>query len=283
MKGYQILEIMLVPLRKYLGKNSINEKELERIIPLLKNVTILSSLIYRQKIDGFQRVTVNDWIPDVNGRVEYIKHLKYPPKEYIKKYGRANLIGQSVLYATFDYITALSEMRPDIGNTITVSFWKLKSDYALSVTPIYKNTTKDGVVHNELSLRANVMSKQMLKQYDENVRMQIDIIVKFIADAFSKDVEDGNHFDYYLSAYYANKLFYEFENETIDAILYPSVRQSLTLSNIALKPEIFDKYYELDKVEESVILSKPSIGSRGWNMRGTGYSKTFTDEKIIWE
>jgi len=212
MEGYQILEYNLRPLKKYLGKNTISEKDLDFIKQILQNVTFLSSLIYKQRIDGFQRVTVNSWIKDINRRVEYIKHLKNPPKECVKKYGRANMIGQSILYATFDYITALSEIRPEVGEKITVSFWKLKSDYDLCVTPIFKNSTKDGVIHNELSLRAGILSNKMLKQYDSNMKKQIEIILQFVADAFSKEVQEGNHFDYYLSSHYANKLFYEFEN-----------------------------------------------------------------------
>jgi hypothetical protein len=282
MKGHQILEYKLLPLKKYLEKNSITEEDLFIIKPILQDITLLSSLMYRQRIDRFQRVTVNSWIKDVNGRVEYIKHLKNPPKESVKKYGRANLIGQSVLYATFDYITALSEMRPETNETITVSYWKLKSEYDLCVTPIYKNSTKDGVVHNELSLRAQILSYKMLNQYDENVKNQIQIILQFIADAFSKEVQEGNHFDYFLSSHYANRLLYEFENGEIDGILYPSVRQSLTLSNIALKQEIFDQYFEIEKVEESIITSKPTIGQNGWTMKGTGYSTKFEDGKIIW-
>jgi len=283
MEGHQILEYKLMPLRKYLEKNSITEKELDKIIPILKDVDLLSTLMYRQRIDSFQRVTVNNWISDIHGRVEFIKHLKNPPKEYVKKYGRANIIGQSILYATFDYLTALSEMRPEVNDTITVSYWKLKSDYDLSVTPIFKNSTKDGIVHNELSLRARILANNMLNQYDENVKKQIETILQFIADAFSKEIEDSNKFDYYLSAHYANRLLYEFENGELDGILYPSVRQSLTLSNLALKPEIFDKYFELEKVEESIIVSRPSIGAKGWNLRGTGYSTKFENGKIIWE
>jgi len=283
MRGYHIVENKLLPLRKYLTKNSINEKELKKIIPILKDVNLLSSLIYRQRIDAFQRVTVNDWISEVDGRAKFIKHLKYPPEEYVRKYGRANMKNQSVLYATFDYITALSEMRPEINDTITVSYWKLKSDYDLCVTPIFNNSTKDGIVHNELSLRARILANKRLKQYDENIRKQIEIILQFIADVFSKEVEDGNHFDYYLSSHYANRLLYEFENGKLDAILYPSVRQSLTLSNIALKPEIFDKYYELEKVEESVIVSRPNTKLTGWNLKGTGYSTSFENGKILWD
>ena len=96
MEGYQILEYKLKPLRKYLEKNSISENDLSLIKSILQEITLLSSLMYRQRIDGFQRVTVNNWIKDINGRVEFIKHLKNPPKECVNKYGRANLINQSV-------------------------------------------------------------------------------------------------------------------------------------------------------------------------------------------
>lgn len=283
MEEHQILEAKLQSLRKYLQKNSINESELEVIIPVLKELDLLSSLIYKKRIDLFQRVTVNSWIPEVNGRVEFIKHLKNPPKECVKKYGRANIIGQSIFYGTFDYITALSEMRPEVNETITVSHWKLKTDYDLCLTPIFKNSSKNGIVHNELSLRASVLAKDKLLHYKDNIRGEIEIILQFIADAFSKEVEEGNHYDYYLSSHYANRLLYEFENGKIDGILYPSVRQSLTLSNIALKPEVFNKHFKLEKVEESVIISKPTSESKGWIMEGTGYSTNFKEGKILWE
>ena len=86
MEAHQILESKLQPLKMYLEKNSITEIELDKIKPILQDVIILSTLMYRQRIDRFQRVTVNNWIEDVDGRVEYIKHLKNPPKECVKKY-----------------------------------------------------------------------------------------------------------------------------------------------------------------------------------------------------
>lgn len=281
MQGYQILEAKLLPLRKFLRKNSINEKEVEVIKNFLKEVEMISGLVYRQKIEKFQRVTVNSWIEGVDDRIDYVKHLKNPPVEYVKKYGRANVVEQSVLYATFDYLTALSEMRPKVGDKITVSFWKLNTDYDLCVTPIFKRMVR-GEVQNELSLRAQIQVYNILNKYELNIRKQIEIILDFIADTFSKEIQDGNHFDYYLSSHYANRLFNEFENGEVDAILYPSVRQSLAFSNIALKPEVFNEHYVLEKVEESIITSRPILGYNGWTMDGTGYSQDFENGKIIW-
>ena len=208
--------------------------------------------------------------------------MKYPPKECVKKYGRANKIQESILYATFDILTALSEMRPKVGDLITISTWKLKTNYDLIVTPIFKNTTKNGEVHNAMSLRAEIEYKKALRQYDEQLQKQLDIIIQFITDCFNKEVDNTNHYDYFLSSHYASKIFWEFQNGEIDAILYPSVRQSLTLNNIAIKPTIFDLNYELDTVEESIVIKVPNKESKGWNMNGTGISKTFNNNLIIW-
>jgi len=284
MLGHEILLQNLFPLRHFLTKNSINERNIEWLKKYLESITLLTSLTYKQKIETFRRVTINSNILGDNTRISEIKYLKYPPKEFVKKYGRANNIGESVLYATFDPITALSEMRPKLGDLITISTWKLKTNYDLTVTPIFKNSTKSGEVHNEISLRAGIEYNKLLRQYDdEQLRKQLDIIIQFVADCFNKEVEDGNHFDYFLSSHYAKRLFWELQNGEIDAILYPSVRQSLTLTNIAIKPTIFDKNYGLEQVEESIITQIPSRTSSGWLMNGTGYSKTFDEKQIMWK
>lgn len=283
MEGHEILKQHLLPLRNFLTKNSINETNIEWIKNYLKNVTFLTSLTYKQKISTFRRVTINSKVVGENVRISEVKYLKQPPKELVKRYGRANNIQESVLYATFDPITALSEMRPNIGDLITVSTWKLKNDHDLTVTPIFKNSTKDGIIHNEVSLRARIEYNKVVKQYDEQFRKQLDIILQFVADCFNKEVEDTNHYDYYLSSHYANRIFSELQNGDIEAILYPSVRQSLTLTNIAMKPDIFENNYAIENVEESILTQIPSKTSSGWLMNGTGFSKEFLDGQIEWK
>ncbi len=91
-----------------------------------------------------------------------------------------------------------------------------------SASPIFKNSTKNGEVHNEMSLRANIEYRRQLKQYDDELQKQLDIILQFVADCFNKEVNNENHFDYFLSSHYANRLLWELQNEEVDAILAPS-------------------------------------------------------------
>ena len=284
MERNEVLKSQLNPLRHYLKKNSIREIDVKFIKRYISQINLISGLTYKTKIQNLRRVTINKKLfGGKNRRIDEISFLKYPPKKSVKRYGRANSPNESILYATFDPITALSEMRPDIGDLITISTWKLKSDYSLTVSPIFKNSTKDGIIHNEVSLIAKRNYIQQLKQYDNEIQKQLEIIIQFVADCFSKEVEDTNHFDYFLSAYYANRILWELQNGEVDAILYPSVRQSLEMTNIAMKPNIFDKNYELELVEESIVKQNKSKTSTGWYMLGTDISKTFTNDRITWK
>lgn len=282
MKGHEIFLMELAPLLKFLEKNSVQEMHVPEIQERLDAIPFFTSFMFKNRVSGFQRVTINKRLfQGENKRIHEIDLLKNPPPEKVSRYGRANLPAQSVLYGTFDPLTALSEMRPEMGDLVTTSTWVLKTDYDLWVSPVFKNSTKDGIVHNEMALRTSIHYMKELKKNDEETAMQIEILIKFMADCFAKDVHPDNHYDYFLSAYFANKIFYTFENGEVDAIFYPSVRQSLTMTNLALKPEVFNANYTIELVEEGIVTGIPAMIG-GWTFIGTGYTKRFDGTKIIW-
>jgi hypothetical protein len=210
-------------------------------------------------------------------RISEVRLLKYPPKECVTKMGRANLIEESVLYATFDPITAYREMRPMHGDLITISKWNLKKECNLKYTPIFKITGSDDI-HNEMSLGFLNDYKECLQNIDSNIAEMIDLLINFMAECFSKEVDDNNMYDYFLSAYFSNKLLHHFESGSIEAILYPSVRQSLQLSNIAVKADSFDEKFELVEVLEGRVYQQP----RGYFLDYTIITKDFNDDEIFW-
>jgi hypothetical protein len=279
----QALSYFLFPLQTYLERNSINEHNIDWIKNYLQRGTFLSILNYKQKIPKFQRVTVNPRILKENIRINDLNYLANPPEKCVKRYGRANNIGESVFYATFDPLTALSEMRPNIGDLITISNWKLKNDYKLRIAPIFKNNSIDGIIYNETLLNIIEKYQKEITQHEISLREQIEIIIQFISDCFSKEVDDSNHYDYFLSAYYSKRIFCELQGGNIEAILYPSVRQSLTLNNIVIKPSVLNKNYEIESIEENRVIQIPSGKNNGWILEGTGDSKTFENNKIIWK
>lgn len=283
MEPHLYLKSVFDNIRFFLKRNSIKENDIPYLTSYLNSISIESCLILERKIDKLYRVTINKRVLGENKRIDNISFLTYPPKNYIRKFGRLNYPEQQILYATFSYLVALSEMRPDVGDIITVSTWKLKDEYHLNTGSIFYNTTKTGESHNYDSITASMYYRNKVQELPIATQLQLNVFLQFVADCFSKDVDDQNHYDYFLSAYYANRLMYKFENGEIDALIYPSVRQSLTLSNIAIKPSIFDEHYTICNVEESVVEQNVNQFSRGWSLHGSGDSKSFKEDgSIIW-
>lgn len=277
----EILKQKIQFLRNYLTKDSINEKESQFLKQFFKNFSFITGLTYKTKIERFQRVTINSRIFGEENRISEINYLENPPEGYVKKYGRANLIGESVLYATDNPLTALAEMRPEAGQLITISKWKLKTDYDLTVNSIFKNSPTKNSFSNSMTIRAQLEYSKLVSKidYPKELLEQIDLLIKFVCDCFSKEVNDLNHFDYFLSAHYANQIFTKLHDGEIDAIFYPSVRQSLELTNIAMKTTVFKSNYALESVEESKLLR---FHNNGWQLEATGDSKKFENNNIIW-
>lgn len=284
MKGHEVFIEHLKPLLKYQSEGSIREGDIGQINEILNGIPFFSSLIYQAKILSFERVTINKRIfKGEQKRIEEVCFLGNPPEELVSNYSRINSPHQSVLYAGFDHITILSELRPEVGDLITVSRWELITDHDLVISPVFKKTTQDGIVHNELSIRAIIEYNRLLRRQDEDTAKQIDILIGFMADFFSKKVDDNNHLDYYIGAYFANKILTDFANGEVEAIIYPSVRQSLTLSNIGVKADVFKNNYAIAEVSESIVTGVPIGHDGGWSLSGTGNSKSFDNGKIIWK
>lgn len=278
-----ILKNYINNLRNYLKKNSINEATAKQLEFFLKtNFTFISNLTFKQNIDKFQRVTINSRIFEgVEKTITEISNLKYPPKGALNN-GRANLAGEKILYATDNIITALKEARVKKNDLITISTWKLKPNKSITFTPIFKNFPSKSNVINIDFIKLHLEYKQKLQEYNSQQQEQIDFFVKFLADCFTKDVDEDNHYDYFLSSFYANRLFTFLDKGNIEAILYPSVKEDLMTTNIAMKYPVFDDNYDLFMVEEKRVKTLPSEDNSYCELSPLASSKTFMNNQIIW-
>lgn len=284
MTGKEILEFELNKFRPLLRKGSINELMTKQLGDLLTaRISFFSSpVIENVVIPNLMRVTVNNRLPNnKNERISEIKFLKNPPSENVKRLGRANFAGQSVFYAGFDPMTILKELKPSVGDLITVSTWKQKEDSLLNISPICNITSKDGESHNETSLRFKVDFENSLRKLDRNIAEQIELMVAFISECFAKEVDGNNHFDYFLSSYYANRIFSELHGGIIDAIIYPSVAFELSFSNAVLKSNTINDKFDLIEIEESIVKSSPYQGGNGYFLKGINRTSKFDKETGI--
>ena len=285
MTGLQQCKAVLNSFRPFLNKGSISEATSKWLHETLdKAIPFFSSPIFEMRFPELQRITINkNLFGGDNKRIDETKFLKYPPADKVSKHGRANLIGQSVFYSTSNPITAMKEMKPNVGDLISTSIWRQKEDdYFLKISPIFKITSLNGVVHNELSLKFKLAYENSLQHHEKETAEQIDELLQFVADCFAKDVDYGNNYEYTLSAFYADKILNKFQDGTIDALVYPSVADQLDYSNVAIKPDILEKHFELYQVDEGNVVGLPNAPGGGFTIEGSGWSRTFDNGKIIW-
>ncbi|OOG73132.1 hypothetical protein [Algoriphagus sp. A40] len=264
------------------GVTPLIEKQVKSMLGF--SLKFFSHLVLEDTFPEICRLTINNRIFGENRRINEIKYLKYPPNELVKKYGRCNQPNESVLYGAFGIMTVLNELKPRVGDLITKTTWQLKSEQTLKFCPIFRNQP-DGDVINPRTFEINQEFEKLIRDYPKNIKSQILDLAKFIADSFSKRITSNNHLDYVFSAYFASKIFNEFENGSIEAIYYPSVQDKLSFENIAIKPSSFDQKYELVEVKESVITVDPRNGSRGYLMDGLTECKSFdfASGRILWD
>lgn len=268
---------------RILANDGINSNIETQVLFLLKQtVPFYSHLVMEDRFPEIQRLTVNKRVLNENRRIWNIDHLKYPPKKCVKSYGRCNMPGQSVLYATFNSLTALSEIRPEIGDIITTSKWRMKPDVTLRHCPIFLNQPE--TTFNPRLFEIEQLYRKSIREYPNEIQEHINLLSQFVADVFTKRINSVSNLDYIFSAYFSDKIFNEYENRTIEAIYYPSVKQSLVFENIAIKPESFDTKYELIDVSDSIVETTPSINSFGYMMLGLGDCKNFdySNNRICW-
>ena len=268
---------------KLLSERGVTPSLKEQLLSILNQLfPVFPYMVLIQEFPEISRITINKKVVGSNKRIMNIKDLKYPPSERVKNYGRCNLPGQSVLYATnASVLVAMSEMKPDIGDLITETTWKVKASQPLTYCPIFKNQPPNNGVINPRMLEISRLHKQKLKEYPPNQSILIESLVQFVADAFTKLIHQNNNLDYIFSAYFSDKILNKFDGGTIDAIYYPSVKQNLSFENLAIKAKVFDNKYELFRVRDSVVIAKP----QGYLLEGLGAYPDFDlmTGKIFWE
>lgn len=228
-----------------------------------------------------ERITVNKRVIGTNTRISEENKIKYPPSEFVKKYGRANLKYQSVLYGTFNFMTAIKEMQPEIGDLITVSRWKLKNgNDSIVVCPMFLKQPIDGSTNYSLKNLYNWFIKELQKFPTPVSNLYLELH-QFYSKCFAREINSNDNQGYLITALLADKILNKYKNGIVDAILYPSTKEDLRTENIAIKKESFDTKYQLTETIEKRILNIANNGNR-YEFERLGESFKINENKIIW-
>lgn len=244
-----------------------------------------SYLIHEAEFPELHRMTINKRILKTNKRITDINHLKNPPENFVTSYGRCNKRHQSVLYASHGMLMVVSEMRPQVGDLVTISTWKSINEAKLTFSPIFYNQPPNGTFNLNSEYYTGLF-ENLINSYPPNIKAKIRSFTQFVADAFSKRFQhNANDVNYLLSAYFSDILLNKYQGGAVDAILYPSVQQSLSFENLAIKPTVFNSKYVLTSVKESIVMKTPRDGDSGFFQEGVAQCKNFDfdTDTILWD
>lgn len=257
-------------------------EEFEKLIIVAFEPIKVCNLLGEGIFPTIERITVNKRVIGTNTRILEEKKLKYQPAECVKKYGRANLKCQSVFYGTFNFMTAIKEINPEIGDLITVSRWKLKNENdSLVVCPMFLKQPNDGSTNYRLKTLYKCFIKE-LQNFPPPVSNLYFEIHQFYSKFFAREIDSNDNQGYLITALLADKILNKYKNGIVDAILYPSTKEDLRTENIAIKKESFDAKYQLSETIEKRLLKITQNGER-FEFERLGESLKIDGHNIIWK
>jgi hypothetical protein len=195
------------------------------------------------------------------------KQVSYPPKEYVKKYGRANLLHESTFYGCIPSQLKEDEKAIDAYNACVLEADKeLLTDIEGVFRKIYTvgkwNTieSQSHFVYLPFSHKAflnNAMIRDVMQMFLVSVngiypREEVEQIIipfqKFVALRFSAKKVNIN--DYILTNAFKNALinYYKAIGAAINGIIYSSPMTDCAAINVALTQEYADNFLKLDKI-----------------------------------
>lgn len=189
-------------------------------------------------------------------RKDQINYITDP--DTLEKYvgfGRANFPKQGIFYGAIP--TPKIEYPRGTAYLETTDFFSCKP-VADNFTEIF--TSGRWIILEDIPVMEMIFSDEALKESEyaqaslkaqteaiQNFKLKEHYIEqgKFFSNEFSRDDCKGIPDNYKISAAYSN---YVWDNSDVKGVAYPSVRTDFKGQNVALLPELVDKYLKLEKV-----------------------------------
>lgn len=220
------------------------------ILYAINYITLISN-----KLTVYQtyRVVINEQVIHSKESIRKKSYLTYPPLHLVqkkRKYNRANTYGSTVFYGSETIDTALNEIRPSVGDLITIGVWKPLQEKEFNSYPI--SHIPQGFGKNESSTRAMLSFIELRKRQDPTLSDFMEPYLQLLGREFSKPVV--HHYEYLISSLSSEEIFKTQKNKNtsfdIECIIYPSVGNKFQTCNLAIRRDIFRHNFVLSKVIE---------------------------------
>ena len=220
----------------------------------LRDKFVPTALLKKGRVIDRVRINKPDEVFTNIKQVSYI-HDKDVLDKYVT-FGRANEPKQSVFYgsiissqieqprvvAYFETSELLKELdkHHDVEEIFTLSRWRILDNIEI-IEMIFSDEALKVNEYNRLSLENQMKNYKHLELADHYEKQG-----KFFSNEFARDdIKKGESFKYKITASYANYLW---QKTPLKGITYPSVPSNYLGQNVALLPELVDKFLKLESV-----------------------------------
>lgn len=181
-----------------------------------------------------------------------VSDLWYPPASVVQTRGRFNEPGTSMFYASNRATTAVYELRPRVGDLITLLVIRTKKPFVeldCAHIGLERSLAPElGPTQRGRMLRNNPRFQAMLKHYQiSNKWLVVD---EFLSDMATTLFPPNQEQDKYKITNAISRLLFRIPG--VQALNYPSVATRLTGLNLCLPPQLADEHF---------------VGSEAWMMR----------------
>lgn len=205
----------------------------------------------------------------------HIDDLKYPPRNFVSDFGRANIPFSSVFYAASSPETAFAESRLEKDNYFHLTKYNSKNSATLQVIVIgdIDNLRRRKKTVLDISAYADKYN-YILNSLTPDIRLAVQLVDAFFVDRLSRK---GNQDEYRITSRIINELF-ESSKYEISGIIYPSVEHAGGY-NYAFKPDVYDSY--ITPVEVSACKVEKNYGY-GAYLIVESTPVTVKNQQVLW-
>lgn len=189
---------------------------------------------------------------------EFTNEKEYwnPSKENIKWRGRCNDIKESMFYCSNEFEVAVSEVRPTMGDYVTVSVFK-NIDFGDTKGKLYRFRMKPiGIdyLSKIKGFKSCIDDSSGKKRSKEFLKMDT-----FLDELFHEKVEEKENYKYKLSIAVTNIMLTNTINQhgeehSIHGLMYSSVARNFKGVNILLKPLPVNNYFFLETAQTFKVI-----------------------------
>jgi hypothetical protein len=173
--------------------------------------------------------------------MDLIRTYSYPPPNFCKENGRANLKGRPVFYCSNDPFTAIYESKPKPGDIAYLSVWKANTNRDLKIGICLPKELGPENKWRQMAYEVNEYALAFNEKIESGKIKHLQALVNFVSERYINETRP-----YSLTSFLSDEML--FGERSKDFLIYPSIASKGYSCNMAFHPNVADSFLRFEKV-----------------------------------